>query len=56
MFEPKPDSPAVMVIKPVEQADDIAKVVATELAYQLEPLAERIAFLERAIAELQDRA
>jgi hypothetical protein len=49
------DSPAVVVSKPAEQADDIAKVVAIELAHQLQPLAERIALLERAIAELQDR-
>jgi hypothetical protein len=49
------DSPAVVVIKPSEQSDDMAKLAAIELAHQLHPLAERIALPERALTELQDR-
>jgi hypothetical protein len=56
MFETKADPPtAVVITDPGEQAEAVARIVAMEVAFQLQPLAERFARLERAVAELQDR-
>jgi hypothetical protein len=49
------DSPAVVIINPVEEADGIARIVAMEVAHQIRPLKERIALPERAVRELRDR-
>jgi hypothetical protein len=43
-------------VEPDRKPDMLAEAVVREVEYQLRPLAERIAKLERAIAELHDQA
>jgi hypothetical protein len=50
------DSPtAAVILKPGEQADAVARIVAIEVALRLQTFEERLARVERAVAELQDR-
>jgi hypothetical protein len=50
------DSPtAVVILNPGEQADTIARIVAMEVAHRLQSFGDRLARLERAVAEIQDR-